>query len=117
MDLNEARALVASPFWPKVRDDFLATGTFAVCPKDDPRRLAYLDESVRREIDCWLEGIARIDEWRKVVDGPTVRRLKADYPGVYPDVLRYAAYFAGRKDVRRQLMKLKFPEAYELCYS
>ena len=40
MDLNEARALVASPFWPKVRDDFLATGTFAVYPKDDPRRLA-----------------------------------------------------------------------------
>ena len=51
------------------------------------------------------------------MDGPTVRRLKADHPGVYPDVLRYAAYFAGRKDVRRQLMKLKFPEAYELCYS
>ena len=43
MDLNDARALVASPFWPKVRDDFLATGTFAVYPKDDPRRLAYLE--------------------------------------------------------------------------
>lgn len=117
MDLNDARALVASAFWPKVRDAFLATGAFEVYPKDDPRRLAYLDDGVRAEIDRWLEGVAHLDEWRKVVDGPAVRRLKADHPGVYPDVLRYAAYFAGRKDVRRQLMKLKFPEAYELCYS
>ncbi len=117
MDLNEARALVRAPFWGKVRDDFLATGTFQVYPKDDPARMAYLDESVRRQIDLWMEGLAKVDAWRTVTDGPTVRRLKADYPGVYPEVLRYAAYFVGKKDVRRQLMKLKFPEAYELCYS
>lgn len=117
MDLNDARALVASPIWPKVRDAFLATGTFEVYPKDDPRRLAYLDDATRREIDRWLEGIGHLAEWRAVVDGPTVRRLKAEWPGVYPDVLRYAAYFAGAKDARRQLMKLKFPEAYALCCS
>ena len=49
MDLTEARALVSSSYWGKVRDAFLATGTFEVYPKDDPRRFAYLDESVRRE--------------------------------------------------------------------
>ncbi len=117
MDLNEARELVSAPYWGKVRDEFLATGRFIVHPKDDPRREAYLDDDVRRQIDLWMEGISKVEEWRRVTDGPTVRRLKADYPGVYPEVLRYAPYFAGKKDVRRQLMKIKFPEAYNLCYS
>ena len=117
MDLTEARALVSSSYWGKVRDAFLATGTFEVYPKDDPRRFAYLDESVQREIALWLDALEKVDAWRTVVDSATVRRLKADYPGVYPDIFRYAAYFAGKKDVRRQLLKLRFPEAYDLCYS
>lgn len=117
MDLNEARDLVNGPMWPKVRDDFLATGSFRVYPKGDLRRLEYLDEAVRRQIDLWMEALGHVEEWRSVVDGATVRRLKADYPGVYPEVLRYAAYFTGKKDVKTTLLKLKFPEAYELCCS
>ncbi len=117
ISLDDARALVNGPLWPKVRDDFRATGVFQVYPLDDPRRFAYLDDDVRRDIDRWVEALSHVDEWRTVVDGPTVRRLKADYPGVYPEVLRYAAYCTGGKDARRQIMKLKFPEAYALCCS
>lgn len=117
MDLNEARELVNGPMWAKVRDDFLATGSFHVYPKGDLRRLEYLDDATRRQIDLWLEALTHVDAWRKVMDGATVRQLKADYPGVYPDVLRYAAYFTGKKDATMTLLKLKFPEAYELCCS
>ncbi len=117
MDLSEARELVAAPYWPQVRDEFLATGTWTVYPKDDPRRRAYLPADVQTQIDRWLEAISKVDEWRLITDGARVRQLKADYPGIYPDVLRYAAYFVGKKDVTRELMKLKFPEAYQICYS
>lgn len=117
MDLNEARDLVNGPMWPKVRDAFLATGTFQVYPKGDLRRLEYLDDATRHQIELWKEALAHVAEWRSVVDGETVRKLKADYPGVYPEILRYAAYFTPGKDVMMTLLKLKFPEAYELCCS
>lgn len=117
MTINEARELVASPIWPKVRDAFLATGEFAVYPKDDARRIEYLEPEVRAEIALWLKAIPQIDAWRKVVDGAEVRRIKAEYPGVYPEVLRYQPYFTGSKDATKVLLKLKFPEAYGLCYS
>jgi len=115
MTLDEARELVNGELWPKVRDEFLRTGAFAVHPKGDPRRLEYLDASTRAQIDLWLKAVPHLAAWRTVVDGAEVRRLRAEFPGVYPEALRYAAYFAGRKDVLPVLLKLKFPEAYRLC--
>ena len=126
MDLNEARALVNDELlWPLVRDAFLATGEFRTYPKGDLRRVELLDTETREAIGLWLEGLAQADEWKKVLDGEGVRRLKADYPGVYPEVFRYGPYFArfDKKDIKdnpealRLLLKLKFPEAYELCCS
>lgn len=125
MDLNEARELLASPIWPKVRDAFLATGSFDVYPRDDLRRLAYLDAPVREEIETWKRALAECASWRQVVDGEKVRELKARFPGAYPDALRYEMYFkkfgdlsdAFPEDAVRLLLKLKFPEAYALCCS
>lgn len=125
MDLSEARELLESPIWAKVRDSFLATGEFTVLPAGDLSRLAYLDAAVRERVELWKTALANCDEWRKIVDGAKVRELKAAYPGVYPDVLRYGIYFAKFGDLKREfpdeavklLLKLQFPEAYELCFS
>ena len=126
MTIDEARELIGSPIWPKVRDQFLTTGEFAVYPKGDVRRLEYLDESVRREIALWQDGLRNASAWRTVVDGAKVRELKAKYPGVYPEAMRLVAYF--ERDFRsasgeefpesalRRLMRMKFPEAYGLCF-
>lgn len=117
MTIEEARTLVASPIWPKVREKFLATGEFAVYPAGDLRRIEYLDEKVRREIALWKEALEKCGEWLTVVDGAKVRELRERYPGVYPEVLRYRAYFPdGKVDVMK-LLKIKFPEALELCNS
>ena len=117
MTMDEARNLVKSPIWAKVRDAYLATGSFTVYPKGDFRRIEYLDAKTRGQIELWLEALKHIAERRTIVDGQQVRELKAAYPGVYPDVLRYALYFAGKADPLPTLLKLKFPEAYELCCS
>ena len=126
MTHKEARELIGSPIWPKVRDQFLATGEFAVYPKGDVRRLEYLDESVRREIALWQDGLRNASAWRTVVDGAKVRELKAKYPGVYPEAMRYYVYFEHDlanatgdgfpETALRRLLKMKFPEAYALCY-
>jgi len=107
---------VRSPLWEKVRDSFLRSGVFEVYPKGDLRRLEYVDEGTRRQIDLWLEALDHVDEWRLIVSGERVRELRARYPGVYPDVLRYSAYFAGHEDRCQRLLKLKFPEVYKLCF-
>jgi len=114
MNLDEARELVNGPLWPKVRDKFLATGEFVVYPKGDLRRFEYLDGELCAEIDRWMEGVLHLGVWRRVLDGKEVRRLKNEFPGVYPEILRYEAYFAGKKNPREVLLKLKFPEAYKL---
>lgn len=126
MTIAEARELIDSPVWPKVRDHFLATGEFTVYPMGDVRRLEYLDESVRREIALWQDGLRNAAAWRTVVDGAKVRELKAKYPGVYPEAMRLVAYF--ERDFRsapgdefpeaalRRLLRMKFPEAYGLCF-
>lgn len=115
MTIEEARALVASPIWPKVRDRFLATGELAVYPAGDVRRLEYLDEETRRRIALWKEALENCASWRTVVDGAKVRELRERYPGVYPEVFRFAAYFPGGKVDTMKLLKIKFPEALEIC--
>ena len=126
MDLNEARALVGDErLWPLVRDAFLRTGEFKVYPKGDLRRLELLDEESRAAIDRWADGLAKSEDWKKVLDGKEVKAIKAEYPDVYPEVFRYLPYFARfeSKNVKdnpealKLLLKLKFPEAYQLCFS
>ena len=117
MTLDEARALLKSPIWPKVRDNFLATGTFEVLPAGDPRRLEYLDAETRAAVERWKAVLEHAAEWRLVVDGAKVRELRAAYPDAYPEALRYAAYFPNGKVDVMKLLKLKFPEAYQLCCS
>lgn len=117
MTLEEARDFINGPLWPKVRDKFIASGEFQIYPQGDVRRLEYLDEDTRHKIELWKEAITKADEWRKIVDGARVRELRDAYPGIYPEVFRYTAYFAGKGDLTMKLLKLKFPEAYELCYS
>ena len=103
MNTEEARRLIDSPDWPKIKAQLLAGGDFTPYPAG--------------EVAKWLEAVGKIDEWRKVVDGAKVRELKAAYPGIYPEVLRLAPYFAGRKDPLKTILKLKYPEAYRLCCS
>ncbi|MCQ2390133.1 MAG: hypothetical protein MJ240_01815 [Kiritimatiellae bacterium] len=117
MTLEEARKLVNGDLWPSVRDNFLATGEIVVYPSGDLRRLEYLTEAERRMIRDWQTVLEHAAEWRLVVDGGRVRELKAQYPGAYPEALRYAAYFPGGKVDVMKLLKLKFPEAYRLCCS
>lgn len=115
MTLDEARDLVSSPLWPKVRDRFLATGEFVAYPRGDLRRVEFLDDATRRSLGLWMQGVIHFDEWRHVVNGEDVRRLKSEYPGVYPEIFRYGAYFKSAKNPLEVLLRLKFPEAYRLC--
>lgn len=141
--VTQARELIGNDrLWPKVKEYLAAGGEFEPFPAKDPSRLKLLDEATRTSIGKWIEAIASADAWRKIVDGAKVRELKAEYPGIYPDVFRYTAYFAkwqGVLDDMSQaaavkgcrvsqvecpnfdlvllLLKLKFPEAYELCCS
>lgn len=141
--VTQARELIGNDrLWPKVKAYLAAGGKFEFFPAKDPSRLKLLDEAMRTSIGKWIEAIAAADGWRRIVDGAKVRELKAEYPGIYPDVFRYTAYFAKWRDVldgmsraasERNcrvsqvecpdfgmvllLLKLKFPEAYELCCS
>ena len=141
--VTQARELIGNDrLWPKVKEYLAAGGEFETFPAKDPSRLKLLDEATRTSIGKWIEAIASADAWRKIVDGAKVRELKAEYPGIYPDVFRYTAYFAKWRDVLEEmsrvaserkcrvaqvecpnfdlvllLLKLKFPEAYELCCS
>jgi len=124
MSIEEARELIRSRIWPSVRERFAETGSFDVYPRGDVRRIEYLDEATRRQIALWKEALQKADAWRTVVDGAKVRELKAAYPGVYPEVFRYTAYFPRHPEGAEaeaafmlKLLKLKFPEAYELCCS
>lgn len=117
MTLEEARKLVNGAIWPNVRDNFLATGEIVVYPAGDLKRLEYLSEAVRKEIEDWKTVLEHAEEWRKVVDGNKVRELKSRFPNAYPEAFKFAAYFpSGKVDIMK-LLKLKFPEAYRLCYS
>ena len=98
--VTQARELIGNAkLWPKVKAYLVAGGEFELFPAKDPSRLKLVDGSTRAAIGKWLEALAAADGWRKIVDGSKVRELKAEYPGVYPDVFRYTAYFAKWRDV------------------
>ena len=141
--VTQARELIGNAkLWPKVKAYLAAGGEFELFPAKDSSRLKLLDEATRAAIGKWLEALAAADGWRRVVDGAKVRELQAAYPGIYPDVFRYTAYFVKWRDVLEGmvcsaaekgckvsqvecpdfnmvllLLKLRFPEAYELCCS
>jgi len=70
-------------------------------PKDDGSRLMLLDGKTLESIVKWLGALVCAEELRHVTDGATVRALKAAFPGVYPEVFGYTAYFKGNVFQRR----------------
>ncbi len=124
MDLKEARELLDNKLlWPRVRD-YLAAGGEMLDFSQQSNRLVLLDKETLAKVRLWLDALAHAEEWKKVVDGAKVRELKAKYPGIYPDVIRYLPYFSkfdlndtSNFELVKFVLKLKFPEAYELCCS
>lgn len=117
MTLEEARELLISPIWPYVRDNVLAGKGFAVHPSGDLGRLAYLDEPTRLSISHWCDATARIEEWKRTIDGKDVRRIREEFSDVYPEIFRYESYFAKCKNEQERLwmiLKIKFPKVLEM---
>ena len=125
LTLEEARDLVSNAtLWPKVRDYLAQGGQCVRFPAGAKARLKLVDAQTRAKIAMWVEALGRCEEWKSIVDGGKVRALKEAFPGVYPEVFRYSAYFAKFKkpDAENEefmmlLLKLKFPEVYALCSS
>lgn len=84
---------------PRVKRFILDTLEVSACfhafPENDWSRLLLLDGSTLLEICKWLGALACADSLRHVMDGKTVRDLKAALPGVYPEVFGYTMYFKG----------------------
>ena len=70
---------------------------FHVFPKDDWSRLLLLDGATLESLSKWIGALVCADKLRRITDGATVRALKAELHGVYPEVFGYTAYFAGLK--------------------
>ncbi|MGN0886738.1 MAG: SctK family type III secretion system sorting platform protein [Candidatus Spyradenecus sp.] len=68
--------------------------TFYDFPAENGSRLLLLERAQYEQIAAWLGAIAYAEPLRAVLAGPDVRALKQSLPGLYPDVLRYTAYFA-----------------------
>ncbi len=124
MELKEAKELIANRLlWPRVRGYLAAGGEMKDFSKPE-NRLELLDKETQKNVHLWLEALSHAAEWKKVVDGAKVKELKASYPGIYPDVFRYLPYFSkfdlqdqSNMELVKFLLKLKFPEAYELCFA
>ena len=125
LTIDEARRMVANAdLWPQVRDYLVRGGEFELFPACVKSRLKLVDGETLSRIDMWVEALNSAPEWKGVVEGDKVRELKSRYPGVYPEVFRYSAYFSKFKTLDRDneefmmlLLKLKFPEVYKLCFS
>ena len=125
LTLEEARKMVSNAeLWPQVREYLARGGGFESFPAGVGSRLKLVDGETLSKIDMWVEALGRCGEWKGVVEGGKVRELKAKYPGVYPEVFRYEAYFTkfpeknrGNEEFMTLLLKLKFPEVYKLCFS
>ena len=70
---------------------------FHVFPKDDWSRLLLLDGATLESLSKWIGALVCADKLRRITDGATVRALKVELHGVYPEVFGYTAYFAGLK--------------------
>ncbi|MBR4675747.1 MAG: hypothetical protein IKP00_14900 [Victivallales bacterium] len=124
MELKEAKELIANRLlWPRVRGYLAAGGEMKDFSKPE-NRLELLDKNTQEKVHLWLEALSHAAEWKKVVDSSKVKELKASYPGVYPEVFRYLPYFSkfdlqdySNMELVKFLLKLKFPEAYELCFA
>ena len=104
MTVEQARKFINSSAWAQAKAQVLAGGEFVPYPTN--------------EVELWLKAIEELPTIQKTIAGSEVKALKVKYPGIYPEILKYAPYFEGKKkDKRKTLFKLKFPEAYELCYS
>lgn len=117
MTLEEARELVASPLWEHVRDHVAEGHGFCVYPAGDLRRLEYVDAATRRLISHWCDATARMAEWKTVIDGKEVRKIRERFGDVYPEIFRYAPYFAkceNDQDRLRTVLRLKFPSVLEM---
>ena len=125
LTIDEARKMVANAdLWPQVRDYLVRGGEFELFPAGVKSRLKLVDSETLSKIDMWVEAFKNAPDWKGVVEGDKVRELKSRYPGVYPEVFRYSAYFSkfktidsGNEDFMMLLLKLKFPEVYKLCFS
>ena len=125
LTIEEARKMVANAdLWPQVRDYLVRGGEFELFPAGVKSRLKLVDSETLLKIDMWVEALKNAPDWKGVVEGDKVRELKSRYPGVYPEVFRYSAYFSkfktidsGNEDFMMLLLKLKFPEVYKLCFS
>ena len=125
LTINEARKMVANAdLWPQVRDYLVRGGEFEFFPAGVKSRLKLVDSETLLKIDMWVEALKNAPDWKGIVEGDKVRELKSRYPGVYPEVFRYSAYFSkfktidpGNEDFMMLLLKLKFPEVYKLCFS
>ena len=125
LTIDEARKMVANAdLWPQVRDYLVRGGEFELFPAGVKSRLKLVDSETLLKIDMWVEALKKAPDWKGIVEGDKVRELKSRYPGVYPEVFRYSAYFSkfktidpGNEDFMMLLLKLKFPEVYKLCFS
>ena len=125
LTIDEARKMVANAdLWPQVRDYLVRGGEFELFPAGVKSRLKLVDSETLLKIDMWVEALKNAPDWKGVVEGDKVRELKSRYPGVYPEVFRYSAYFSkfktidpGNEDFMMLLLKLKFQEVYKLCFS
>lgn len=125
LTLEEARKIVSNAdLWPHVRDYLARGGEFDLFPAGVVSRLKLVDAETVSKIDMWVDALGRCAEWKGIVEGEKVRELKGRYPGVYPEVFRYTAYFSkfqkidrGNEEFMKLLLKLIFPEVYKLCFS
>ena len=83
---------------------------FHAFPKDDWSRLILLDGQALELIVKWLGALSCADSLRRVTDGATVRALKAELSGVYPEVFGYTAYFSGFDLAAKNASDAKKPE-------
>ena len=66
---------------------------FHVFPKEDGSRILLLEGETLESVAMWLGALVCADALRRVTDGATVRKLKSELPGIYPEVFGYTAYF------------------------
>lgn len=79
-------------------------------PVDDASRLALLDGETLVGVAKWLGALACAEELRRVTDKATVHELKSSFPGVYPEVFSYVAYFPGLDQIVKKAKDATVPQ-------